>query len=126
VAKTIRLNRITLEEFNDYFHLEGPGWRLALESDAAGELDTALNKLEAVVLLNKLYLMNLQNRIVLALAPFGTDKVEHYFGLPHDERGEYLVRIVGKTQAEQILRDTIVETREEAGIGHNDKVKDGA
>lgn len=119
--KTLKLGRITLDDFNNYFMLEGPGWRLALESDAAGELDTPLNKLEAVCLLNKLYMINLQNRIMLELAPFGTDKVERYFELSLDERAYYLVQMLGNKKARQILRDIVQETREQAYIGKNDK-----
>jgi hypothetical protein len=119
--KTVTFRRITFEDFNNYFQLEGPGWRLALESDAAGELDTALNKLEAVVLLNKLYAINLQNQIMLELTPFGTDKVVRYFELEDDARAEYLVNFVGKDRAVAILKQIVVETREQACIGQNDK-----
>lgn len=118
--KTLKLGRITLDDFNEYFHLDGPGWRLALESDAAGELDTALNKLEAVVLLNKLCSIDLQNKIMIEL---GKGRVERYFELDLDARADYLVSIVGKDRAAAILKEVVVETREQACIGQNDRVK---
>jgi len=117
-GKTLRFNLIDLQMFNDNFQLEGPGWRIALESDAAGELGTALEKLEAVVLLNKLYAINLENRIMVEL---GKGKVERYFELEGNARAEYLVSVVGRQRALQILRAVVKETREQACIGQNDK-----
>ncbi|HEX8411139.1 MAG TPA: hypothetical protein VF883_19910, partial [Thermoanaerobaculia bacterium] len=79
------------------------------------------NKLEAVVLLNKLYMINLQNQIVRELAPLGLDKVERYFELDHEARGDYLVGLVGKDRAFALLKEIVAETRAEACIGQNDK-----
>lgn len=119
--QTITLRRLTAEEFENYFDLNAPGWRLAIEAEAAGELDTALAKLEAVCLLNKLYMMNLQNRIMVELGAFGTDKVEHYLGLDSDDRVRYMIQILGQEKSRVILREVVVQTREEACIGQNDK-----
>jgi hypothetical protein len=88
-----------------------------MESDAAGELGTALRKLEAVCLVNKLFASNLQNRILLELAPFGIDTIERYYSLDHDHRATYLVEVLGKDPVEQILRDVVKETREQARVG---------
>jgi hypothetical protein len=119
--KTLRFDRLDLDTFNDYFGLDSFGWRLAMEADAAGELGTALDKLETVCLLNKLVTMNLQNRIMRELLPFGKDKAQRYLELGHDERAEYAVSILGKEETKQILKDVVAETRAEAHIGENDK-----
>lgn len=120
--KTLHLGRIDLEIFETYFHLNSPGLHLALEADAAGELDTALNRLQAVCLFNKLYMLNFENRIMRELAPFGADKIERYFEIDDTgARAHYVIETLGKEKAAQIVRETADETREQAKNGQIDK-----
>lgn len=119
--KTITFRHIDADLFNNYFALDSPGYFIAKESQAAGEITSPIELVELLCLANKLYAVNLQHRFMVELGPHGQDKVERCFELDHDARADYAVSILGKERVALILREVAAETREDAKIGQNDK-----
>jgi hypothetical protein len=124
--QTLTLRLITVKEFENFFQVDSPGWYIAKEANAAGEFGSALEAMEAVCLLNKLYMVLLEERMLKALQPFGEDKARDYYILSRedpDEASKVAVGLLGQERSKAILTEVAQATRAEAKIGQNDKGK---
>lgn len=111
--KTIELRDIDTATFENYFMPNTPGWTLASEAHAAGEVTSALDALEVVCLVNQLYMVNLQTRVIEELAVFGADKVEQYASLDSSAYGDFLAPIIGIDRVALLLKEVLEATRSE-------------
>jgi len=124
MKKTLKFKRITLDDFNAFFHLDSPGYFIAKKAIEADEVAGALDVVEVIVLTNKLSEIELRQRIALALAPHG--KAKEYLESLGTKRAEVIaVETLGRERLIDILREVADYVKQESkvGMGMNDKVK---
>jgi hypothetical protein len=118
--KTLRFKRITLDQFNAYFHLDSPGYFIARDAGKADEVGSPLEAVEIVCLANLLYEIELTNRLMVELHPYGA--LDEYLRKRGTDEGTALiVRVLGKQRTTKILRQVMDQVRREVKIGENDK-----
>jgi hypothetical protein len=122
MKKTLKFRRITPDQFAQYFLLDSPGYFIARDAVKAGELGNALDTVEALCLVNQLYESELLNRLIVELAPLG--KLEEYVAKRGtDAGGDFIVEVLGKKRALQILQEVTAEVKRQSkvGTGENDQ-----
>ncbi len=122
MKKTIKFRHITAEQFETHFELDSPGYYIARDALKAGEVATALQTLEVLCLANQLYASELLNRLIVELAPLG--KLDEYVELRGtDAGGDFIVEVLGKARALQILQEVTAEVKRQSkiGTGENDQ-----
>ena len=121
MKKTLRFKRITLDQFNTYFHLNSPGYFIAREAEKADEVGSPLEAVEIVCVANQLYQSELVNRLMVELHPYGA--LEEYLRKRGTDEGTKLViDVLGKQRTTEILKEVMEQVRREAKIGENDKI----
>jgi len=118
----LKFRDISVDEFNTYFYLDSPGYFLAKEAHEAGELGTALDTLETICLVNKLYDMELRNHIAEELKHYGKT-VEYFEKYGTQEGTDLALQTLGAARMSQILREVMDDVRRQSkiGTGENDK-----
>lgn len=118
--KTVTFRRITAADFHTFFSLDSPGLYLARLAQKADELAGAADAVEAIVLANKVYEMEFQNRVAEALLPFG--KTQQYLERIGTAEGQKLViDTLGEERLEHIFHEVGAAALEQAKIGQKDK-----
>lgn len=122
MKRTLKLQLISVDEFNSYFLLDSPGYYLAKEAYATGEALNALETLEALCLANKLYEMELRDRIFEELKPHGK-AAEYYEKHGTDAGVDVAIQTLGADRMKQLAREVMAEVRRQSrlGTGENDK-----
>ena len=118
---TVKL-RVSQEQLEAHFVLDSPGFVIAKEALKAGEIATSLEVLETICLANQLYADVLMIRMVEALKPYSKG-AEYLEKRGSEDIGDFVVGILGKAKALQIMRDAMDEVRRESkiGTGENDQ-----
>jgi hypothetical protein len=123
MKKTLKLKRITLDEFNAFFALDSPGYFIAKMAIEAKEVAGALDILEVIVLTNKLAEIELRQRLALALAPHGKAK-EYLEAIGTDRAQDIAIATLGRDRLIEILKEVAGYVKQESkvGMGVNDKI----
>jgi hypothetical protein len=124
--RTVTFRNLTSDEFERYFMLESPGYFLAKESYNAGEIGSAAEAVEILCLANKHYLMNLENRVMEELIPFGKQYAREYYDLARtdsEKASQLIAQVLGVKQTRLILKSVMEETKAALMIGQNEKKK---
>jgi hypothetical protein len=117
---TITVDRVTEEDLK-YFKLDSPGYFIARDGERAGEVAGAAYAVQVICLANKLYQMELTNRLIVELAPFG--KIEEYARVAGTDAAiDLIVQTLGKPRCAALLKEVADYVKAEAKIGQNDKV----
>lgn len=120
--RTIRLQKITVEQFETHFILDSPGYFIARDAVKAGEIGNAVDALEALCLTNELYQSELLNRLLIELQPSG--RLEEYIEKRGTDAGtDLVIEVLGKVRAADILREVMQDVKRIAavGTGRNDQ-----
>ena len=112
MRKTISFRGISRDEFNAYFQLDSPGYLLAKDAIRAGELGSAVDTVETICLGNKLYEMELRNRIAEELKPRGKT-VQYLENCGTQEGVDIAVQTLGATRMAQLIEEVMAEIRQQ-------------
>lgn len=104
MRKTLRFRAITYEDFENYFFLNSPGYFFVKDFLEEGEVADPLDVLEVICLTNKLFTIEIVNRIALALKPFGKAK-EYLETCDTNERAQLAAATLGRGKLRDIFRE---------------------
>lgn len=125
MKKTIKLKRITTAEFEAFFQLDSPGYYIAKKAVEHEEVTKAIDILEVLILTNKLFQIELRNRITAAIAERSKTTAQEYLkALGTDRSNEIALDALGKDRLKVILQETADYVKQESkvGMGVNDKI----
>jgi hypothetical protein len=119
----IKFDRLTSEDLQ-FLKLDSPGYFIAKDAEAAGELAGANEIVEVICLANKLYDMELRQRLVLAVSRLGASAIDQFADVARtEEEARFLVDALGKERLFEICRETMAWVR---GVIQNDAPQERA
>ena len=125
MKQTIKLKRITTAEFEAFFQLDSPGYYIAKKAVEHDEVTKAIDVLEVFVLTNKLFQIELRNRIAAAITERSKTTAQEYLkALGTDRANGIALKILGKERLKTILQETADYVKQESkvGMGVNEKI----
>jgi len=124
---TLNIRRVSAEDIASFFRLDSPGYFIARDAECAGEIAGAADVIEIIVLVNKLYEIELRERIMRELSrQYGKDTVLEYLQKADTSEGaQFVLAKLGKDRFTAIARETMAYVRKESavGSGKNDPTK---